>query len=446
MGTSGSFVNASPPCYGPMTYVQALALRAASGLRVGCPVIITDGPVIGTAGNTSVCRVELQPVSATEWGVEAKIDTTFASSGGEAWFGLYNVDRGTKGAIYELRDLWGNVVKDADTDAPTVHTQFPWHLSSATVRDNVIEDCVLTGLVTPLTAGAGFSENVLKNSTVVMTGVTNATSRFDRNVMLSSTFTMNPSTVFVNDNQLTQAVVSHAGAGAGSFSFQNNVILTGTVNADAATTSQLTMNNNVFGGTAGGFRVQLTGKTTGLTIFSGNRAFNQGGGAQDLLLQGTGTVDVTGNSLNTVNLSFAGAGATSVRDSQLTSATLTKGAAVSGPVSVLGSIIAGTSITFTGTGAGGSVISQCATEGGTITMNTTSSGALTLALVTSVGSTLTASASGAAAPVNQNGRLLGTTLDTAGFAIDTFDIVGGTKTLTANQSDRLRNASFTNLI
>lgn len=446
MGTSGSFVNASPPCYGAMTYVQALALRAAAGLRVGCPVIITDGPTIGTAGNTSVTRIELQPVSTTEWGVEAKIDTTFASSGGEAWFGLYNVDRGTKGAIYELRDLWGNVVRDADTDAPTVHTQFPWHLSSTTVRDNVIEDCVLTGLVTPLTAGASFSENVLKNSTVVMTGVTNATSRFDRNVLLSTTVTMNPSTVFVNDNQLNQAVVTHAGSGAASFSFQNNVMLTGSVNVDAGTTSQVTINNNVFGGTAGGFRVQVTGKTTGLAIFSGNRVFNQGPGSQDVLFQGTGNVDVTGNSFNTVNISLNGAGASTISDSQMNKATVTKGATVSGPVIISGCIAAGTTVTFTGTGAGGSTMSQCATEGGTITMNTTSSGLLTLNLVTSVGSTLTASASGAVAPVNQNGRLLGTTLDTAGFAIDVFDIVGGTKTLTANQSDRLRNASFTNLI
>lgn len=167
MGTSGSFAPPSTPeCpYDPrMTRAQALALRAAGGLRENCVVVVTDGPVIGTAGNTSQTEIELNPASSTELGTTARVHTGFAAS---AWQGVYDIDLGATGTISELRDDWGNTAKDIDSGGATVHGQFPWHLGSATLRDNYVEDSTLPGWDTQ----AGIvSNNRVINSTVDLTG------------------------------------------------------------------------------------------------------------------------------------------------------------------------------------------------------------------------------------------------------------------------------------
>lgn len=172
MSTSGSFVPAAvPECsYAPrMTRAAALALRAAGGLRENCVVVlITDTPVIGNAGNTSVTEIELNPVSPTEFGTTARVHTTFAAS---AWKGVYDIDLGTAGSITELTDDFGNTAKDIDADSPTVHTQVPWHLGglgpfpAPIFRDNLFEDAVLTGWDT-LPASPNITGNIVKNTSL----------------------------------------------------------------------------------------------------------------------------------------------------------------------------------------------------------------------------------------------------------------------------------------
>lgn len=166
MSTSGSFVPAAvPECpYAPrMTRAAALALRTAGGLKENCVIVLTDGPVIGTAGNTSPTEIELNPVSPTEFGTTARVHTGFAAS---AWQGVFDIDLGANGAITELRDDFGNVGKDIDGTFDTVATQVPWHLGSATnFRDNYFEDALLTGWdVIP--AMFFVTGNVVKNTTL----------------------------------------------------------------------------------------------------------------------------------------------------------------------------------------------------------------------------------------------------------------------------------------
>jgi hypothetical protein len=215
---------------------------------------------------------------------------------------------------------------------------------------------------------------------------------------------------------------------------------------DATTTAQVTMNNNVFGGTSGGYRVKVTGKTANSVIFSGNRAFNQSTGTEEFLAQGSGSITVTGGTLNATQISINGSGATQITNCNVVGGTLSKGSGVSTPLTVAASALLGTAFTPTGTGSGGATVSGCYLNASTVNVVSGSSGALTLSQVDTNGSTFTVSSSGALTPVVSRGRVLGATLDTGGFSIDIFDVVGGTATLTANQSDRVRNASTNNLI
>lgn len=167
MSTNSSFSPADiPECaYAPrMTRAQALALRTAGTLKENCVVVITDGPTIGTAGNTSVTEIELNPVSPTELGLTARVHTTFDDS---AWAGLYDIDLGVAGSITELTDSSGNKAKDIDADSPTVHTQMPWHLGTrlgGIWRDNYVEDSVLTA-ADIITAPRIFQNNKFINTT-----------------------------------------------------------------------------------------------------------------------------------------------------------------------------------------------------------------------------------------------------------------------------------------
>lgn len=445
MSTSGSFTPAgTPPCPAPMTRAALLALRAAAALRTECHYIITDGPVIGTAGNTSATQIELHALSSTSLGMEAKVQTTFDPD--TAWAGVYDIDLGTAGSIVYLVDPWNNRAVDADANAPTVHTQFPWHAGGNSFRDNLVNDSTLAGWGPAINAGGTITDNEIRNSAVDLTGRTGATSRFERNRLSNAVVTLSTATSFFDQNNLDSGFVSHVGTGAGSFSFQNNTMLTGQFQVDATTTAQVTANNNVIGGTAGGFRVQITGKTTNVVIFSGNRAFNTGLAAQEVLVQGAGSVTISGNTLNGPDIDVNGPGLTEFRSSSISGGTLTKGSGVTGPFTVTGCQLDDSTVTATGTGAGGSLLSDCHTDGATVTLNSASSGLLTVQRTAATGSVFTASASGTATPVNSDGRMLGTTLDTAGFQIDTFDVVGGTQTLTATQSDRVRNALGSNLI
>lgn len=550
MSTSGSFnPPAVPECaYDPyMTRAEALALRAAGALNPNCVVVITDGPVIGTPGNTSPTQIELNPVAPDDLGRNARIHTTFDNT---AFAGLYNVDDGAAGSINSIVDHWNNRVSDEDTDAPTVHTQFPYHLAGANLRDNEINDSTLTGWDTALAAGGRANDNMIRNSTVDLTGRTAGTSFFDQNEIESSTVVAHNPTSFIRQNQIVGATVSNLGTTGASFSFQNNVMLTGTVNVDAATTAQVTMNNNVFGGTSGGYRVAIRNRTSGLVTISGNRLFNNSGGSQDLLVDGpSGTVTVSSNEIGAGSISFlAGVGnaASTIINSELRGVTVTKQAGCLAPSTIQNSKLSNCTIVYgAANNASTNLVQQCDIRSGQIqllgpvaspgrndiqsidadtilvTVAATATGGVNLnggyynisspgiqqnrtagtsslsfygcdmrgfaqvidngttdpgapvenafnrcrfvdtvvnvgnmsgrttntiaQQLECVGSTLTISGLGTNKFLDK-GRMLGATLDNAGFQIQTFELTGLTKTLTADQTNRLGNVAFDNYL
>jgi hypothetical protein len=545
LSTSGSFNPPSQPaCVIPIDRAGLLALRAANGLDIQCHYRV-PGPTIGTAGNTSPTQILMHAVSTNELSTSVHVDTQFGGTA-DTWPGGYDIDLGTAGSIFILVDDFNNRVSDSDVDAPTVHTQFPWHARGAFLRDNAVDDCTLIGWSAALAAGCTIVDNTLRETTVNLTGKTAGT--FVRNTMSGGFLNSLVPTSFIVGNQLTGAAVDHQGTTAGSFSFQNNVMLTGSFTVDAATTSQVTANNNVVGGTAGGYRTDIQGRTGGLVIVSGNRMFSAGTGASELLIKGSspGSTTVTTNELTATEINLDGsAGAINLTGSSMSATRITKDPASVGPLTVtsskLGSVLvtvgpanAGTTnlvqqstieagvVTFNGPVAGGGrndivgvtaqtadwVVAATATAGlhvsggyyssarlrqnrtggtsstaffdcdmrgnaTTVTDNGTVNpveapgvsrcqfrdtsvtiGNLAarsvgfssfLQQVDAIGSTLNISGLGATGIVDK-GRLTGANFNNGGFAIQTFEMLGGVKTLTANQNDRLFNPAFDNYI
>lgn len=335
MSTNAGFnLPSDPPCpTDVMTATALVALRNAGSLDVRCHYFV-QGPVIGTPGNTSPTVLELHAVTASTLSKEAMVRQNFNPEG--AFIGSYDPDADTAngGTLNELLDHWDNRLSDEDAGnaaSHTVHNQWPYHLSGTLLRDNMVNDCDLPGLAPFVAAGASFTDNTLQESTVDLTGVTSPgpapMSFFLRNQLQSSTFKANCPTVYGNNNTMSSASVQHLGTAAGSFSFQGNTMLSGFVTVDAATTSQVTLNNNVVGGTSGGSRINVTGKTGGLFIFSGNRIFNQGFGSYEVQGSGSGTISVTANEIGAGTMTLSGPGNATLTSCGLTAAGITQGGA-----------------------------------------------------------------------------------------------------------------------
>lgn len=236
MATAAIFVPATvPECpYAPrMTRADALALRAAGGLRENCVVVITDGPVIGTAGNTSPTEIELNPTGPSELGLTARVHTTFAAS---AWPGTFDIDLGAAGSITQLTDDWGNTAKDVDADSPTVHGQFPWHLGGAVLRDNYVEDATLPGWDTQIGSMIG---NRVVASTVDLTartsGVLNESEFAGTTVVSGASFSATRSAV--NGGTITAA-------GTGNVSLTRSQITNATLVQGAGATGGITVTDS----------------------------------------------------------------------------------------------------------------------------------------------------------------------------------------------------------
>ncbi|QBZ73506.1 hypothetical protein SEA_MISCHIEF19_21 [Streptomyces phage Mischief19] len=548
MGTSASITLVQPCDNTVLTAAQVIALRNAGGLRVDCHYRV-QGPVIGTPGNTSATIVELHAVTPSTLSKEAKVWQTFNPEG--AFIGSYDPDADTAGGgtLNRLIDHWDNDVSDEDAGnaaSHTVHNQFPYHLSSTNLRDNVINDCNLTGWPIALGAGAQITDNDLRESTIDLTGLTQATgpaSRFARNRVDFSTISLQVAKAFVNDNQCSTANITHLGTGAGSFSFQNNAMpCPGTVNVDATTTGQITMNRNIWGGTTNGTRVGFTGLTAS-AILSGNRLFGIGGAVSyDLDVRGSGSVQVIGNEMTAVEMLFDGSGLTNLTSNRCTgtrvnqqggpltvnrntlgTVQLNTGAAnaaltntindcnigvglvqLNGPavatgrndfnnvnapsVSITVAATASAGVLFSGGfyNLVGGAITQNRTSGSvstaffdcdmrgftTVTDNGTTDPTQTLNFnrcqfrdtvvnlgniaakspggtiaqqLDCIGSTLNITGLGGAKLLDK-GRLTGASLTNGGFQVTTFEMLGGTKTMTADQSNRLFNPAFDNWI
>lgn len=279
MSTSGSFVPAAvPECpYAPrMTRAAAIALAAGGGLLENCVVVITDGPVIGTAGNTSVTEIELNPVSTTAFGQTARVFTTFAP---EAWPGVYDV---ALNKITELRDDFGNTAKDIDAGAATVHTQWPWHLGSATLRDNYAEDATLTAMA----AQVGTITNCrFVGSTVNFTGKTAGT--WTDTEFVGATVTTGANMVATR-SKVTGATVTNAGAGAFTLTDSRVTDASTALAISGAATGAKTLTGTTI---RDRFRMNITGQN--VVVLTGSEFAGQGSNPSEAELGGTGTISIT---------------------------------------------------------------------------------------------------------------------------------------------------------
>lgn len=545
MSTSGSYTPpAQPACaYDPyMTHAEALALRDAGQLDPNCVVVITDGPVIGVPGFTSPTQIELNPVGPSDIGRDARVHTDFDNV---AFSGLYNIDGAAAGGdINHLTDHWNNTVSDEDAGAPTVHTQFPFHMSSNLLRDNNINDCTLTGWAEAVAAGVLITDNDFLNAGVHLTGM--ADGQLVRNVVQGPQITISSPSMLFNNNDIRNAPVTLAGTSALPQAFNTNTILSGQVQVTAATTARVTMDRNVIGGVgATGPRITVDGATGTSVTISGNRIFGQGTDpSNDLRVSGAATFGMSGCELTAPRVNIDGAaGGVQFSSSKLSRTTITKDAASTAPLTVqdcelglatitigpanaaltnlfnvsrirqglftlngpvaapgrndfTGTDIQGANVTVAATATAGVQISGGFHAGVTVNQNR-AAGTAVLALfdcdtrgfttitdngtvdpvqqvgfnrcqfrdsivnvgdlaarsvgsnaimqqVDMIGSTFNVTGLGATGFIDK-GRLTGCNLTTA-FAVDTFEMLGGTKTLTATQSNKLFNPAFDNYV
>jgi hypothetical protein len=384
-----------------MTRAAALALRAAGGLLENCVVVITDGPVIGTAGNTSPTEIELNPVSPTELGTTARVHTTFAAS---AWSGAYDIDLGAAGTITELRDDWGNTAKDID--AATVHTQFPWHLGSATLRDNYVEDSTLPGWDTQVGAVTG---NRVIGTTINLTGRTGGTvtdSQFTNTIVTSggAFFTANQATVrsgtiqlgsgtatgtvSLTRSELSNATVTRDATASGNFSITGSQVADSTVTQGAGAAGAITITDSVVTSTStlnvdpgsaksigvNGAQLQTYAIRTqdsggsGVTLSRGS-FFGKPNATDSLLLRGVGGAGVSISSSIVDGVSVAGAGSASIDINGAASSALIQDADIHNSRITVGS--GAGAFQTTGAEFSSAIINAASATGGRLTINQT---------------------------------------------------------------------------
>lgn len=452
MTTGGGFTPpAISPCpTGAMTRAALLALRTASTLRTECPYFISDGPVIGTAGNTSATVIEISATAVNELGLEARVHTTFDNS---AWAGLYDIDLGTAGTLLEVRDNQGNVVRSTAADAPTVQIQFPWHLTGGgLVQNNYIEQSTLTGwgAITSTVRG----NQITRNSTVALTG----------------------NWGIVTDNRIEAGTVSLLHAAGGTRTFSGNTVRGGGVfRTLLGATGSWTVTNNEF---LDGYVFEGAAASTATVTVNGSRFENHGATAIDASVTGSGTRtfdnarSVTNGVAQQYTLAGTGA-AVSVSDCDFLEGHLTLSAGATRGISVVATLVrtglisqtrtggtgidtvTGSNVSGTGTvvtlagatdpGGAQTVLSGSAvTEGGTLTLtNPAGSGGLVV-----VSSNITTGASVSATAVVQLDRCrfaVGAVFTSGAFTHDRSVVEGAlTVTPTANNSNKLANSAFNN--
>lgn len=453
MSTGGYFVPPTVPecAYAPvMTRAAAIALRNGGGLNVNCVVVVSDGPVIGTAGNTSATTVELQPVSATEFSTAATVNTSFGA-GANAWDCIYDIDLGTAGTFIEIRDNQANTVRSTVADAPTVQTQFPWHLAvTGQVRNNTIEESTLTGWGAITTTVRG--NQITRNSVVALTGNWGIfTDNRIENGTVSLLHAAGGTRTFSGNTVRGAAVFRTLAGGTGSWTVTDSDFLDGYVFENAAASTAT--------GTVDGSRFEGHGATTidASVTGSGSRSFNNvrsvtSGVAQQFTLPGTGPA------LSLVDTDFIegrvvyAVGATrglTVSGSTVRGATLSQTrTGGTGVDSVLDSVLSGTgtALTLAGAtdpaGAQTVLVSSHVTEGSALTLtNPAGSGGIVVTnTILNAGATVTGTAT---VLIDRCRFSTGATFTAGAFTHDRSIVDGNLSvTPTASNSGKLANASF----
>lgn len=432
-----------------MTRAAVLALRTAGTLRTECPYFISDGPIIGTAGNTSATVIEVNATAANELSLDARVHTTFDNT---AWVGLYDIDLGAAGTLIEVRDGQGNTFKSTVANAPSVQTQFPWHLAAAgQIRNNGIEECTLTGWGSITTSVVG---NRFTGSTINLTG--NWTTVTENRVDLSTVSLLHAvgaSRVFTGNIARGGSVFRTLLGGTGSWSVTTCEFLDGYVFEGAATsTATVTVN---------GSRFENHGATAvdALVDGSGTRTFNNtrsvtSGLAQQYTLTGTGAAVTVSNSDCLEGRITLSAGATrglsvnaSIIRTALVTQTRTGGTGVD---SIIGSDVSGSGTIVTLAGAvnpGGAqtILSACRiSEGGTLSLTDPAGSGGVVMVNTSVISGASVTGTGTV-QLDRCRFAVGAVFTTGAFTHDRSVVEGVlTVTPTASNSNKLANSAFNN--
>lgn len=368
MATNGSFdLPSSPPCPDQVfTRAALIALRDSGGLRPECHYR-SVGPTIGTAGNTSATTIEQHAVSANVLSEEAKVFTSFNAVLG--WEGSYDIDAGTAGTIYRLRDEWNNLAEDEDPNAPTVHTQVPWHRGGPDFGGNNFDTASLPGWAT---AVGTLTDNDIAGSTVNLTGMTTfVTGQFRRNrISNGSTVTVvSDQTTFIQNTIRNSFVNCQSGT---QFGFLNNDLQAASlVTVDAATTGHVAISDNVMDNS---YRLSVLGyvNTTPASLgsISGNRMVGKATGVDDLRISGPAEVRVYANDLLGGSLFINGSGTTFIDNCTLNNLNVVKDTASSGPLEIMSTQMADTSMTIGAANAGSTnSFTGCEVRNGSFTFN-----------------------------------------------------------------------------
>lgn len=376
-GTSTDFSpNTTPNCYPPrMTRAQALARIAAGTLNENCVVVITDGPTIGTTGNTSATEIELQPESPTDLGMAALVHTTFDTT---AWVGIYDINVGT-GTLIRLEDNKSNIVDD--NTGIVIATMFPWHAGN-NVHSNKIDSAnvatgggvnamTLTGWGPAADSLNGINGNDISGgdgiTTIDLTGLVNANAIFTGNTIKSGV---------VNILGMPAQPGGGTISGFASTTVTDNFVVT----INATGTAQVIIDGCTMSGrdstTVAGTPDMLVNPSAGATTISQGSRF-------------------VGAGLNLTAYSFGGSGDITVRRSNflgnITPTTFTK--AGSSAMSVLNTELEGSALSVDGS-VGGVLWARAKFEGITLTRNAAATSPMTIS-DSDLGSTTVTQAAGA---------------------------------------------------
>lgn len=447
---------ATTPCYDPrMTVAEAIALAAGGSLVVGCPVVITDGPTIGTAGNTSITEIELQPTSPTKFGRGAQVyvPSFFPQM---AWDGEYDLYNGSNGSITRLADHKGNVVEGGS--GVVILNRFPWHTTQVQ-RNHIYGDVTLTNWGSFSTGGAArIRDNVFQNSAIVAISATVAPSIQGCEFTSGNVNFASSTATTVTNTKFRNATFAHSTASAlviNDCEFVGGNLALAGVGAVTLTRSRFVGTNSTRTNSTGVFTVSNSD-------LIGCQFNNSPGGATASAITvndsnlidctitntGTGSVQVQRTYGNNAAVTLASPAARGIllTDSRLTGCLVTQARVINNIVDTVQrlDIIGGT---FTLSSNLGSVTAQTFTDitmrGASVLAWANGNAATPLSGVTlDNNSTLNSNGSLVNCRIAANVNLLAGTFDHVGTIVE----LAGTTILTANNVNRLLNKAFSDVI
>lgn len=271
--------------YFVMTDAEFFDAVAASALIPGSFILYTEGPTIGTVGNTSATRILVQAITTSTVTTDVTVYQDFDAGG---WRGVYDIVGDTGIGFSELRDHRNNVVIDV-INSNLVLTQFPWGYD--TVYGNRVTQDHMTGTVLAITgwgdaaaAGTVIADNtvtavggVFADETIVdLSGLVGTGQKFMHNEIVASqlriTATLPNNAVFIGNEVTGGFRALFAPTTCPSLAVKNNVFDGHNGNQDdlkfQATSTDLTITGCRLQGAATSTQYTLNGAGGGITLIS----------------------------------------------------------------------------------------------------------------------------------------------------------------------------------